>query len=222
MLTWAVVVLFIFFILITYIMTQGTRAAIAWRKAAEAGDLKVIRMIVEDAISAWRSQKRPRHIPPDVWRGVQSVQLTDLGPGFVRVSAQAQSEYRLVDGAWREVANPLQEGMAIAARLLEMLLYELPHYRPERVQVDVYTSFRHDEGPTENVCILTVSASREDARQVDWDEWTAEEIVDALEARYRLGEFGQPLPIEVPPPSGVLDEIVPEAPRGRRRATVKG
>lgn len=216
MLPWALLGLTLFFLLITYIIVQGTRAAMAWRKAAAEGDVKVIRMIADDSINTWRSMRRPKQIPPDVWRGIQSMQLTDLGPDFVRVSCQAQSEYRLEEGRWVEVRNPLQEGMEITARAADMLFYDMPHYRPDRIQIDVYTAFRDGEGPTQNVCILSTVASREQARQVDWEEWRAEDIVDALGARYRLGEFGQPLPIDVAPPSGILDGMAVEDKAGGR------
>ena len=46
---WAVLGLFIMFLIVTYIVVQGTRAALAWRQAAASGDVKVIREIVEDA-----------------------------------------------------------------------------------------------------------------------------------------------------------------------------
>jgi hypothetical protein len=201
MLQWALLGIFIVFLLITYIIVQGTRAALAWRQAAASGDVKVIRDIVEDAISVWRSARKPKEVPADVWRGVQSMQLVDAAPGFVRVSCQAQSDYRLVDGRWVEFSNPLQEGFAVAAKASEMLFYELPHYRPDRAQIDIYTSFRDGEGPTQLVCILSVETDRDTVKQVDWEDWSAEEIVDQLGARYRLGERGQPLAIEVEPPA---------------------
>jgi hypothetical protein len=201
MLQWALLGLFIVFLLVAYIIIQGTRAALAWRRAAAAGDVKVIRDIVDDAIGVWRSARRPREVPPAVWRGVQSMQLIDAAPGFVRVSCQAQSDYRLLDGRWVEVSNPLQEGFGIAAKVSESLFYELPHYRPDRIQIDIYTSFREGEEATQHVCILSLETDREVVKQVDWEEWTAEEIVDHLGARYRLGERGQPLPIEVEPPA---------------------
>ncbi len=217
MLPFALLGLTLFFLLVTYIVVQGSRAAMAWRTAALKGDVKVIRMIVEDSLNAWRSIKRPQAVPPDVWRGIQSMQLTDMAADFVRVSCQAQSEYRMAEGRWVEVRNPLQEGIEITARAADMLLYEMPHYRPERIQIDVYTTFREGEGPTQNVCIMSTSASREQAREVDWEDWTAGEIVNALRGRYRLGEFGQPLAIEVEPPSGALDDIPVEEKAGRRR-----
>jgi len=143
---WAVLGLTILFAIMTYIVVQGTRAAMAWRKAAAAGDVKVIRDIVEDALTGWRSIKRPKEVPPDVWRGIQSMQLVEVGPEFVRVSCQAEGDYKLVNGRWFEQASPLHEGMAITARALDMLLYELPHFKAGRVQIDVYTTFREAGG----------------------------------------------------------------------------
>jgi hypothetical protein len=217
MLPWALLGLTILFLIVTYIVVQGSRAAMAWRTAAAAGDLKVIRMIVEDSLSAWRSMKRPKVVPPDVWRGVQSMQLTDLGEDYVRVSCQAQSEHLMRDGVWAEVKNPLQQGIEITARAADMLFYEMPHYRPQRIQVDVYTAFREGEGPTRNVCIMSTATDRERAREVDWEEWAPGDIADTLGARYRPGEFGQPLPIEVDPPSGLLDEIPQMEEKAARR-----
>ncbi len=169
----------------------------AWRNAAAAGDVKVIRDIVDGALSAWCSMKRPKDIAPEVWRGVQSMQIVEVAPEFVRVSCQAEGEYKLLNGRWVETANPLQEGMAITARALDMLLYELPHFKADRVQVDVYTTFREAAAKTRRVCILSTLTSREDAREVDWEEWTPVQIVDALGGRYHMGDFAQPLPIEV-------------------------
>jgi hypothetical protein len=197
---WALLGLAILFLVITYIVVQGTRAAMAWRKAAAEGDVKVIRQIVQDSLSAWSSMKRPKEVPIEVWRGIQSLEIVEVEADFVRVSAQAESEYRMVDGQWVEVRNPLEEGMAITARAAEMLFYELPHFRPQRLQIDVYTSFREANGAALRRCILSMESDRQTARNVDWDEWSAEEIVDALGARYRLGEGGRPLPIEVREP----------------------
>ena len=210
---WAILVIFVLVLLLSYIIVQGTRAALAWRNAAAAGDVKVIRDILEGSISAWSSMKRPKEVPPDVWRGVQSIQLIDVAPAFVRVSCHAQSEYKMYEGHWIEVRNPLQEGMAIGAKTAEMLFYELPHFRPDSVQVDVYTSFRNGEESTNIECVLSIETDRETARQVDWDEWSGNEIIDRLGARYRLGERGQPLPIEVepPPPRDDAESEVAEA-----------
>ena len=211
MLTWALLGLFILFLLVAYIVVQGTRAALAWRKAAAEGDTKVIREIVEDCLEGWRSQKRPKPVPVEVWRGIQSLQLVDVEADFVRVSATAESEYKLADGQWIEMKNPLQEGIAITAGAADMLFYELPHYRPERLQIDVYTTFRDDTGVTRRECVLSTETTREHARDVDWEDWTPDQIVDALGGRFELSASGRPLPIEVAPPPLREDDETDEA-----------
>lgn len=194
---WALLGIAIFVLILTYIVVQGTRAAMAWRVAASAGDVKVIRDIVQDSLDGWRSTKRPKAVAPEVWRGVQSLQIVEVRPDLVRASCQAESEYKMTGGRSLETANPLQAGMSITARAMDMLLYELPHYRPPQVQIDVYTTFREADGASRRACILSTSASREAAAAVDWEEWTPAEIVEVLEGRCRMGDMGQPLPIEV-------------------------
>ncbi|HUF53931.1 MAG TPA: hypothetical protein VMR52_09190 [Dehalococcoidia bacterium] len=207
MLQWALLGLFVIFIIITYIVVQGTRAALAWREAAAKGDTKVIGDIVRDCLDGWRSQKRPKPVPIEIWRGIQSLQLIDVAADYIRVTATAESEYKMADGRWIEMRNPLQEGIGITAKAAEMLFYELPHYQPDRLQIDVYTSFRDDAGVTGRECILSTETTREVAREVDWEEWTAEQIVDELGGRFRLSDTGRPLAIEVAP----VPEREPEA-----------
>jgi hypothetical protein len=194
---WGILIIVVIFILVAYIVVQGTRASLAWRKAAAGGDLDVIRQLLEESISGWRSMKRPKEVAADVWRSVQSVELVDVGPDSARVSCQVESEYRRLGGRWVEVAKPLEEGVAVTARLADMLLYEVPNLSLASARIDVFTSFRNPEGRSQRVCILTTTAHREVARQVDWETWTPAGIVDALGGRYRLGEHGDALPIEL-------------------------
>jgi len=213
-LQWALLGISIFVLILTYIVVHGTRAAMAWRTAAAAGDVKVIRDIVQDSLDGWRSTKRPKTVAPDVWRSIQSLQIVEVRPDLVRVSCQGESEYKMIEGRSVETANPLQSGMATTARAMDMLIYELPHYKPERAQIDVYATFRESDRASERACILSTTASREAAAAVDWEEWTSSEIIEALEGRYRMGELGRPLPIEVEPPAateGEPGEAPPEA-----------
>jgi hypothetical protein len=196
MMPWAIAGIFVIFLLIAYIIVQGTRAALAWRKAAAEGDVRVIRDIVDDAIKVWSSQKRPKEVRVEVWRGVQSMQAIEVAPGYVHVSVSAESEYRQDAGRWVEISNPFQSGTEIAAKAVDMLLYELPHYRPDDVQVDVYAQYRDDSGATRYDCVVSVQASREQARAVDWDEWTPSQVISEFDSRYKLSDTGRPLPVE--------------------------
>jgi hypothetical protein len=207
---WALLVMVIMFLIVAYVVMQGTRVAMAWRKAAEDGDVKIIGEIVEGSLTEWRSKKKPKEIAVDVWRGMQSTQLVEVAADFVRVSCQAESEYRREGKSWVESANPIQTGMAITARVAEIVFYDLPHFRPARIQIDVYTTFRDGDGGSSRACIMSTEADRSEALAVDWDEWTGEEVADSLGARYRMGERGQPLPIEVADP--VVEDETEETP----------
>ncbi len=205
---WGILVISIVFLAVAYVVIQGTRAALAYRRQAAAGDVAAIRELAQEAIDSWRSMKRPKEVPPEVWRGIQSVELVDVGPDFVRVSCQAEGEYRLLDGRWVEVASALQEGMAVTVRAADMLLYEVPNVRLPGVQIDVYATFREADGTSHHQCILSTIARREAARDVDWENWAPAEIVDAFAGRYRLSESREALPIDpdvdalvAPPPS---------------------
>lgn len=190
---WGVVAISIIFIAVGYIVLQGTRAALAWRKAAATGDVEVIRQMLEETISSWRSIKRPKEVAPDVWRGVQSIELVDVAADSARVSCQVESEYRRLEGRWLEVSNPLQGGMAVTARLAEMLLYDVPNLRLASARIDVYTTFRDAEGASDRARIVATNARREIASEIDWEGWTPADIVDAFGGRYRLGERGAAL-----------------------------
>ncbi len=187
---WGILAIVIIFIAVGYIELQGTRASLAWRKAAAGGDVEVIRQMLEETISSWRSMKRPKEVALDVWRGVQSIELVDVAADSARVSCQVESEYRMLEGRWVEVSNPLQGGMAVTAHLADMLIYDVPNLRLASVRIDVYTTFRNSGGASDRARILTTNAQREVAREVDWESWTPAEIVDAFGGRYRLGERG--------------------------------
>jgi len=211
MLQWAMLVIFILFLIFAFIIIQGTRAALAWRTSADKGDLSVIRDIIEDSIKHWSSGRRPKPIVPEVWRGIQSMQMAVVAPDYVGVSTVAASEYKMQDGRWIEMRNPLQEGIAITARAVEMLMYEVIHYRSETIQIDVYTDYRDDAGITNRQCVLSTLATREQVREVNWEEWTPEQIVDSFETRYRLSDTGRPLPIEPFTPPEVPEEEAAES-----------
>jgi hypothetical protein len=210
-LEWGILAIGIIFVIVGYMVLQGTRAALAWRRAADAGDVDIIRQILDDTLASWRSMKRPREVAAEVWRGVQSAELVEVAAESARVSCQAESEYRLADGRWVEVVSPLQEGFAVTARLADMLLYEVPNLNLAAARIDVHTTFRDADGASRRACILTTTATREAARAVDWENWTAVDIVDALGGRYRPGEGGAALPIEIEEPLSPPEKLKAQA-----------
>ena len=64
-----------------------------------------------------------------------------------------------------------------------------------------------ESGASRRECVLSTETARDVARTVDWDDWTPDQIVEALGGRYRLSDVGRPLAITVePPPAPDEDE----------------
>ncbi|HEY8173920.1 MAG TPA: hypothetical protein VIH21_12610 [Dehalococcoidia bacterium] len=188
------------FIIVGYVVIQGTRAQVAWRSRVEAGDVDAIHALVSDEVNRWKSARRPQNAEPAVWHGVQSAEILEVSPQGVRLSASAEGQYALVSGQRREVSSALREGMKLTAKLTDMILYDIPNVRLPYAQVDIYSTYRDDQGASQR-CILSTRAEREFADDLDWDELDAEDIVRMLGGRYLLDDRGNPLPIEVDAPA---------------------
>lgn len=200
----AIVVLFAMFLVVGWVIVQGTRAQLHWRKLAAAGDVDTIRALVGDEIDRWKTARTPKGADPAVWHGVQSAELADVAPDGVRVNATAEGQYATTEGARREVTGVLREAMKLTAKLSDMLFYDIPNVALPRAQVDIYTTYRDEAGSAQR-CILSTLARREIADGLAWDEMDAEEVVRAFGGRYLLDDRGNPLPIEPegPPAGGV-------------------
>src|SRR4029079_16602182 len=122
----AIAVLFAIFLIVGWIIMQGTRTQMDWRKAIERGDVPVTEMIAGDEIARWKTMRMPRGTDPGIWHGVQSAELLSVEPHAVRISATADSQYAMVDGERREVITPLHQGMRVSAKLADMVMYDIP------------------------------------------------------------------------------------------------
>lgn len=191
----AVTVLFVIFLVVGWIIVQGTRAQMDWRKAIERGDVPTTQMIVGEEIARWKTMRMPRGTDPGIWHGVQSAELLTVEPRSVRVSATADSQYAMVDGKRQEVITALHQGMRVTAKLADMIMYDIPNATLLRAQIDVYSTYRDDAGSSQR-CILTTACSREVADALAWDEMDAEEVVLAFGGRFALDDHGQPLPVD--------------------------
>jgi hypothetical protein len=184
------------FISIGWVIVQGTRAQLFWRKRVDEGDVDVIEMLVKDEIARWKTMRVPKGASPETWRGVQTAELTGVDPDGVTLSAQAEGEYANVGGQRREVSGALAQGMSVAAKIADMTLYDIPNVMLPWVRVDIYSTYRDESGASQR-CILTLTADRQLADKLAWDEMTGEEVVRAFGGRYSLDDRGNPLPIDV-------------------------
>lgn len=193
---WGILVVVLLTLFIAYVIIQETRAQRHWRKLVERGDISAIEALVRAEIERWRTQRPPKEVPTSLWHGVQTVELQAVGRDYVRVSATAEAQYAVVEGQRQEVSSALHEGMKITVKLADMLLYDIPNVRLQKVQIDIYTTFRDMSGISTQHCILSTIFDRRVAADLDWDESGPEEIIAAVGGRYQLNEQGAAQPID--------------------------
>jgi hypothetical protein len=81
--------------------------------------------------------------------------------------------------------------MKITMKLAEMMLYDIPNVKLDRVQIDVYTAFRDASGRAEPQCILSTSVERSDVEHIDWEQTAAAEFVTLTSGRFAAEASGR-------------------------------
>src|SRR3990172_10368956 len=192
---WAVLGIAIFCHFLIYVVVQGTMAHLKWREMAAKGDLDIIRRLIDGQMEVWQEMRMPKGEDPQMGGGTETAELVSIGPDYARVSCAAEGQYTLVDGQRREALSPLEEGMKLTMKLADRFLYDTPNLRLDRVQIDIYTTFRDEGGGAQQRCILSTIVRPSQAIALDWDA-SAHEIVDQLGGRYRLAPWETALPVE--------------------------
>lgn len=183
---WGILVVLIIMLLISYVIVQETRAQMHWRGLVAQGDVGAIRQLIETEVDHWKRERVPRGVAPLLWHGVQTVELLDVTADAAHVSCSAEGEYALLGGQRVETRSPLEQGKSITMKLAEMLLYDVPNVRLDRVQIDVYTSYRDQTGAAQTRCILSTLVRRSVVERIDWDGMTPQEFVE-LTAGHHAG-----------------------------------
>jgi hypothetical protein len=181
---WGILVIVLLLLFTGFVIVQETARQLHWRGLVESGDLDAIRTLIVDELEAWHESRVPRGTPAMLWHGVQTVELLDVTPISARVSCNAEGEYALVSGRRIETSSPLVEGMKITKRLAEMLLYDVPNVKLDQVQIDVYTSFRDENGHAEPRCILSTLIARSAVEHIDWDETEPADFVSLTDGLF--------------------------------------
>ena len=178
----------------------------AWRRRVESGDVDIVAALIQEALGTWQRARPPRGTPSNLWAGVQGAQLIAVEEDGATLSTAAEGEFRTEDGKRVQVASALDEAIALAAKVCDMMLYDVPNLRLGYVRVDVYSTFAGQDGAPTQKPILTTTAERSVADQLTWESFTSAELLGRFETVYERAPNGQPLPIELPP-------IVGSAPR---------
>jgi hypothetical protein len=183
----------------------------AWRRRVESGDTDIVAALLEESLATWRRGRPPRGTPASLWAGVQAAQLIAVEADGATLSTSAEGEFR-TEGTQRvQVASALDEGIALAAKLLDMIMYDVPNLRLGYARIDVYSTFTGANGTPAQLPILTVTAERAEADEMTWEALTPEEILGRFGATYERTPTGQPAAIELPPVSGVAPRPTDEA-----------
>jgi hypothetical protein len=177
----------------------------AWRRRVGTGDIAIVAALIEEALGTWRHARPPRGTAAGLWAGVQGVQLVAVSNDSATVSTSAEAEFRTEDGQRVRTASALDSAIALGARVLDMMLYDVPNLRLAEVRVDVYSTFTGADGAPGQAPILTSTALRTVADSLTWEALTPAEVLGRFETRFSMGPNGQALPIE-------LDAIAGEPP----------
>lgn len=204
-------VIFVIVSLIGLVLFKEMRTHIFWRALVDSGDLEAIRGILDVEIEHWRTQRPPKGVSAAVWAGVQGMELVDANGRYVHLSTTVAAEFRAVDGKQAQVATALDTAMSASVKLIEMIFYDLPEYRPDVTRVDVFTTFRSESGSAEPRPILSVTAQRAEAIGIDWDDPSARAITLNFSTVFELSASGEPLPIELPATDESLSAPIEDA-----------
>ena len=169
-----------------------------WRQLVAQDDREAIRGILDQEIERWKTQRPPKDVSAVVWAGVQGMDLAAVSARYVRVSTSAEPEFGAVDGVREQLATSLDTAYAVALRLVEMIFYDVPNFRPAHVRVDVYTTFRSAAGAAQARPILCIEADRADALSIDWSQ-PPQRLAAEFKTLADRAQNGEPRPITLPP-----------------------
>jgi hypothetical protein len=190
-----ILVVSLIFIFLGFILFKETMTHRFWQSKVDEGDIEMITQLVQVEVERWRTERPPKGTPAAVWQGIQGVELVEVGEDFIHASTTAESQFAMVGGKRREVSSALDEAKRITARLAERFYYDIPHIRPERIQIDCYSTFQEAGSAASQSCIVSTESTRDDVAEIDWENDSPEVIAERLGARYELDDRGVALPI---------------------------
>lgn len=173
------------FIIVGIMVIQARFAARAWRRTIAAGDNQVLHALLDQTFEAWQNGRPPRRTPPADWRALHTAAVVAADRERIRVSLLAEPDVRVVEGQRVEAAGAQEVARRVAVRMVERLMYEMPHVSFGHAQVDVLTEFRRPDGGVTSQCLLTTRVTRDQAADADWDgndhiamlaEWETHEV----------------------------------------------
>ncbi|MBG92747.1 MAG: hypothetical protein CL792_02070 [Chloroflexi bacterium] len=169
-----------------FAVVQAMFAARKWRSVIAAGDYQALLQLLDITFDEWRNSRPPRRMPPSDWRALHSVTLVAANQQYIRVSLLADADVQVVEGSRKELSNQYVVARRATVRMVEKLLYEIPHVKFDAVQVDVCSEYRTISGETKQQNLLTTHVARSVAALSDWDYGNPEDML--LEWQTQDGE----------------------------------
>lgn len=176
------------FVIVGFMVFQARFAARQWRRVIADGDAGALSQLLDDTFEAWRRERPKRGTPPADWRALHTAALVAADHERIRVSILAEPDVQVVEGHREEVSSAAEVAERAAVRMVERLMYEVPHVSFAQAQVDVLTEFRQPHGPSETRCLLTTRATRDQAAYAGWQEDPARAILDEWDTRQASGD----------------------------------
>lgn len=165
----AIVACLLTFIVVGILVFQARFAARAWRRTIASGDTQALASLLDQTFEGWRNSRPPRRTPPADWRALHTAAVVAADRERIRVSLLAEPDVRVVEGQRVEVAGAHDVARRAAVRMVERLMYEVPHVSFTHAQVDVLTEYRRPEGDVTSRCLLSTRVTREQAADADWE-----------------------------------------------------
>ena len=216
--TWGLIAVIGIGLILTYIIWQETRSHLRWRELVRQGNVWAIHELVTAEIERWHRLRPPAGTPLALWSGVQTAELVAIGHDYLQAACGTEGEYRMVGSRREQVVTPIEAAMRLAAKLVEMLMYDIPEVKLNTVRVDIYSTLPSPGGNSEQGCILTTTADRETANSIDWDTSAPREIVEQFSTRFDLAPDGTAKNVDPGPPlvNESLEEAMPAEVRRRQ------
>ena len=196
----------VFFLFVGWLIATEMFQQRTWRRRVASGDDGIVGALILEATAAWRVARPPREMPANLWAGVQRSELVAMTTQTATVQSSAEGEFRFADGRREQVSSALDEAQVLAAKLAEMMLYDIPNLSLGSVRVDVYSTFTADDGAAQQQPILTTTADRSSADTLDWEELAPAEILARFETVFEAGPAGIARPISLPALTGSRPE----------------
>lgn len=157
------------FIVVGIMVFQARFAARAWRRTIAAGDSQALASLLDQTFEDWRNSRPPRRTPPADWRALHTAAVVGADRERIRVSLLAEPDVRVVEGQRVEAADAREVARRAAVRMVERLMYEVPHVSFVQAQVDVLTEFRRPDGAVTSLCLVSTRVTRGQAADADWE-----------------------------------------------------